>query len=147
MARRSAPGALLTTAASLSVGSDACVTHTVRDSAHCLGGVQLLFPLLARLPAADLPAPPLSEGAAPPAESGTLTDAPRSSEKLLVQLLGLMSQMLWDSAADQHFMLRRHGFGDDSTTTRTNHVHTTSRPGPTSGTPRQPPLQNHAHNT
>ena len=27
-----------------------------------------------------------------------------------MQLLGLMSQMLWDSAADQHFMLRRHGF-------------------------------------
>ena len=34
---------------------------------------------------------------------------------LFVQLLNLMSQMLWDSASrhsasDQHFMLRRHGF-------------------------------------
>ena len=79
--------------ATLCAGSRACVTHTMRDSAHCLGGVQLLFPQLARLP-------------------GTQSDSPGSlrGEQLLVQLLGLMSQMLWDSAADQHFMLRRNGF-------------------------------------
>ena len=77
----------------LSVGSHACVTHTVRDSAQCLGGVQLLFPLLARLPAQR------TEGA-----------VGLKAEQLLVQVLALMSQMLWDSDADQHFMLRRHGF-------------------------------------
>ena len=87
-------------AACLSVGSHACVTHTMRDSAHCLGGVQLLFPLLARLPTAR------ADGERP--GGGALAGA--RAEPLLVQVLGLISQMLFDSAAEQHFMLRRHGF-------------------------------------
>ena len=66
----------------LAVGSHACVTHTVRDSAHCLGGVQLLFPLLARRPVAG-----------------------ERAEQLLVQVLGLMSQMLFDSAPDRALLL------------------------------------------
>ena len=91
--------------ASLSVGSHACVTHTVRDSAHCLGGVQLLFPLLARLPGDDT-----SESAGGGGTPGGGTPGGGKAEQVFVQLLGLMSQMLADSAADQHFMLRRHGF-------------------------------------
>ena len=58
--------------------------------------MRLLFPLLTRLP---LTQPPRGEGAA----------EDRTGEGLLVGLLGLMSQMLRASAADQHFMLRRHG--------------------------------------
>ena len=83
--------------ATLRVGGHACVTQSVRESAQCLGGVRLLFPLLTRLPHTQ-----------PPRGKGEPKD--RTGEELLVGLLGLMSQMLWDSAADQHFMLRRHGF-------------------------------------
>ena len=91
-ASNSAPDRRSAQSARLQAGSHACITHTVRDSAACLSGVQLLFPLLARLPGAS------SEAAG------------AKAEQLLVQLLGLVSQMLWESAADQHFMLRQHGF-------------------------------------
>ena len=70
-------------AAALCVGSHACVTHTVRESAQCLGGVQLLFPLLARLP-----------GASAPPGSGAAVGSSTTPEALLVQLLGLVCQML-----------------------------------------------------
>jgi len=83
--------------ATLRVGGHACVTQSVRESAQCLGGVRLLFPLLTRLPHTQ---PPRGEG----------EPKDRTGEELLVGLLGLMSQMLWDSAADQLFMLQRHGF-------------------------------------
>ena len=102
----------------LSVGSHAYVTHTVRDSAQCLGGVQLLFPLLARLPGAASTEAAASGAVGDDAADGKSggdggfsgSSSPLRAEQLLVQLLGLMSQMLWDSTADQHFMLRRHGF-------------------------------------
>ena len=104
--------------AMLSVGSHAYVTHTVRDSAQCLGGVQLLFPLLARLPGAASTEAAASGAGGDDAADGKSggdggfsgSSTPLRAEQLLVQLLGLMSQMLWDSTADQHFMLRRHGF-------------------------------------
>ena len=51
------------------------------DSARCLGGVQLLLPLLARLPRSVVCGPPPST--------------------LLVQLIGLIAQTLCDSPADQ----------------------------------------------
>lgn len=94
-ARPSAP-------ASLGPGTHACVTQvypppslltypptdwlthspqTARDSARCLGGVQLLLPLLARLPRSVVCGPPPST--------------------LLVQLIGLIAQTLCDSPADQ----------------------------------------------
>lgn len=91
------PGERIHLPATLRVGGHACVTQSVRESAQCLGGVRLLFPLLTRLPHTQ---PPRAEG----------EPKDRTGEELLVGLLGLMSQMLWDSAADQHFMLRRHGF-------------------------------------
>ena len=59
--------------ATLRVGAHACVTHTVKESAQCLGGVRLLFPLLTRLPHAQ---PPRGEGA----------PEDRTGEELLVGL-------------------------------------------------------------
>ena len=59
--------------ATLRVGGHACVTQSVRESAQCLGGVRLLFPLLTRLPHAQ---PPRGEGA----------PEDRTGEELLVGL-------------------------------------------------------------
>lgn len=98
IAQSGADGALgSSSGATLSVGTHACVTHTVRESAQCLGGVQLLFPLLARLPGAS-------------ASPGTNSELVTTPGQLLVQLLGLVCQMLASSTHDRHFMLRRHGF-------------------------------------
>ncbi|KAL3896473.1 MAG: hypothetical protein SGPRY_013264, partial [Prymnesium sp.] len=110
-----------TTGATLCVGSHACVTHTVSESAQCLGGVQLLFPLLARLPGASEPptTSPSSPASSPsPSPPSPASPTPASggcgnktrAKQLLVQLLSLVSQMLTSSPYDRHFMLRRHGF-------------------------------------
>ena len=100
----------------------------MRESAQCLGGVQLLFPLLARLPGAHAAriearigsvegssavgsgSGGVGSGSGSVGSDGRGSDLRATPERLLVQLLNLVCQMLVGSTYDQHFMLRRHGF-------------------------------------
>ena len=80
-----------------------CITPDVKDIIHCLGGIQVLFPIFAQL---DQPEQPLFD----PSIIQNHEINYSIDKRLILQSLALLGDMLHKSETNQIQMLRSHGF-------------------------------------